>query len=47
VIGKGLGNVTMGEKRQEKVSLNPGPGEYDLENASKLQTREPQVIIGT
>ena len=37
----------MGEKREVKVAQVPGPGEYDHENATKLQTRDRQVIIGT
>jgi hypothetical protein len=47
VIGKGLGNVTMGEKRQEKVSSNPGPGEYDQDASKVLQSKMGSVRIGT
>ena len=40
-------NVTMGEKRQEKVSQNPGPGEYDQDASKILHSKMGSVRIGT
>ena len=37
----------MGEKRQEKVSQNPGPGEYDQDASKILQSKMGSVRIGT
>ena len=38
----------MGEKREEKLSENPAPGQYDTEAATNLKSSKVQVaVIGT
>ena len=40
-------NITIGVRREEKVSSNPGPGEYDQDASKIVMAGHGSVRIGT
>ena len=41
------GNITIGVRREDKISSVPGPGEYDQDASKNLRANQGSVRIGT